>query len=135
MVSRHEARLGVLVAANLLASAAHFADNALRFHRYPEPHWISGPSVVIGLWLAITPLLLAGWALARRQRLRLAALALELYAVLSLFVLGHYAYQPATPLTLSIHTGILVNALAALALLLSAPVLLHGMRTATVWRR
>jgi hypothetical protein len=42
MVARRDGQLEVLVAANLLASVAHFADNALRFHRYPEPHWISG---------------------------------------------------------------------------------------------
>ena len=112
--------LNRLVAANLLASTAHFADNAMRFARYPEPRWISGPGTVVMLWLAITPLLLAGWWLARRARFRVAAIALASYAVVSLFVVGHYAYAPLTTLPPSIHVGIAANAIAALTLLLFA---------------
>jgi hypothetical protein len=116
--------LNRLVTVNLLASTAHFADNAMRFSRYPEPHWISGPSTVVILWLAITPFLLTGWWLARRAQLRIAAVILVLYSLVSLFVVGHYAYAPVTTLPLSIHLGIAANAIAAFTLLLRAPRLL-----------
>lgn len=103
----------------------HFADNAVRFSRFPEPRWISGPLVVVVLWLAITPLLLAGWWLARRRRFVIACAALELYAALSLLVLGHYAYPTPAAMSPSMHAGIAVNAAAALALLVGAPVTLR----------
>jgi hypothetical protein len=119
----------VLVAASLLATGFHFADNTLRFVRFPEPRWISGPHIVVALWLAITPLLLGGWWLAHHKRLRLARFALQLYAAVSLSVLGHYAY-PARSLSLAMHVGIGVDALAAVVLLLRAPSLLRAMRAA-----
>jgi cation transport ATPase len=120
--------LGLLVVASLLASVLHFADNAVRFHRFPEPQWISGPHVVVVLWLAITPLLLVGWWLARRGRFGPACVLLQSYATVSLFVLGHYMYPAPAPLTLSIHAGIALNAIAALVLLLGTPALLRRMR-------
>ena len=121
-------RLNLVVAANLFASTAHFTDNAVRFVLYPEPRWISSPLVVVALWLAITPLLLAGWWLARREHFRLAAGAFGLYSLSSLFVVGHYAYAPVTTIRLSVHITIVANALAALALMLGAPPLLREMR-------
>jgi tryptophan-rich sensory protein len=120
--------LNVLVVAVLLASVVHFSDNAVRFARFPEPRWISSPHVVMIVWLAITPLLLGGWWLAHRRRFRGARIALQLYAGASLLVLGHYAYPAPAPLTLSMHAGIALNAIAALVLLLATPTILHRMR-------
>lgn len=126
-----EARLlDLTIIANLVASAAHFADNAFRFPRFPEPAWISGPEIVILIWLAITPLLLGGWYFAHRRRLQLARVALQFYAGLSLFVLGHYAYPAPSPMPASMHIGIFFNASAALFLFTVTPAIVRRMRPA-----
>jgi hypothetical protein len=57
----------MLLLVNLAASALHFSDNMLRFGEYPEPKWITTPHVVDALWIAITPLLAAGWWFANRE--------------------------------------------------------------------
>jgi hypothetical protein len=100
----------------------HFSHNILRFSQYPEPAWITGPRVVDALWLAMTPLLLLGWILAK-QRLRVAALGvLWAYAILSLFVLGHYFYAPPTALPSLANCLIALEATAAAVLLVLAPI-------------
>lgn len=126
---RHPRLLAGLLVSNVVASAAHFADNALRFDHYPEPTWITGPGVVDSLWFAITPLLVIAWWLARRNRQRTAFVALTIYAVLSLFTLGHYFYASPMSLSFSINALIILEATSAALLLLLAPLAI-GLRSA-----
>ena len=111
--------LAALVWANLAASALHFADNVVHYARYPEPRWISSGHVVDALWFAITPLLLAGaWCRARRF-LAPGWLLLATYGVLSFSALGHYLYGPPSAMSLWMNVLILLEAAAALALLVA----------------
>ena len=118
---RHPRLLAGLLITNVLASAAHFADNALRFEHYPEPTWIAGPAVVDSLWFAITPLLPIAWWLAARDRKAAALVALTLYAALSLLTLGHYLYAPPRALSFNINALIALEVTAAGLLLVLAP--------------
>ena len=120
--------LATLLLVNLVASTLHFADNMLRFGEYPEPKWIAGPHIVDALWFVVTPLLAAGWWLARREMKWLSVGILWLYGGLSMFVLGHYLYASPTMLTLRINILILMEAIAALLLVLFAPAAASGMR-------
>ena len=120
--------LATLLLVNLVASTLHFADNMLRFGEYPEPKWIAGPHIVDALWLVVTPLLAAGWWLARREMKWLSVGILWLYGGLSMFVLGHYLYASPTMLTFRINILIGMEAMAALLLILLAPVAASGMR-------
>jgi hypothetical protein len=115
--------LSILLIANLVASVLHFADNMVRFDAYPEPSWITGPHVVDALWLVVTPLLAIGWWLARRGMKWASVGVLQLYGVLSMFVLGHYFY--ASPFALSIGINLLIGmeAVTAGLLILLAPFL------------
>jgi hypothetical protein len=120
--------LAALLLVNLVASTVHFADNMLRFEEYPEPKWIAGPHTVDALWLLITPLLAAGWWLARREMTWWSVGILWLYGGLSMCVLGHYLYAPPTMLALRINILILTEAIAALFLILLAPAAASAMR-------
>ena len=113
--------LPTLLIANLVASTLHFGDNMLRFDAYPEPQWISGPHVVDALWFVITPLLAAGWWLARRRRKWASVGVLWLYGALSMFVLGHYLYASPSELPFRINFFIVAEAVAAGLLILFAP--------------
>jgi hypothetical protein len=121
--------LAALLIANVIASAAHFADNALRFAHYPEPAWITGPGVVELLWFAITPLLALAWWLATRDHKWAALATLALYSVLSLFTLGHYFYASPLDLPFAINALIALEATSAALLLAVAPLAI-GRRSA-----
>jgi hypothetical protein len=121
--------LAALLIGNAIASAAHFADNALRFEHYPEPTWITGPAVVDRLWFAITPLLALAWWLATRNRKWIALGAVATYAVLSLFTLGHYVYASPMELSFSMNALIVLEATFAALLLALAPLAI-GARSA-----
>jgi hypothetical protein len=118
--------LAVLVVANLVASILHFSDNIAHFHEYPEPAWIPSPGVVDGLWFVITPLLLLGWWLAARGIKTLSVALLWLYGALSLSVLGHYRFASPSNLSLRINLLIGCEALAALLLLVLAPMMVRA---------
>ena len=118
--------LSILLIINFAASVLHFGDNMLHFREYPEPAWISGPHVVDALWLLITPLLGAGWYLARRERKWASVAVLWSYGVLSMFVLGHYLYAPPSSLSFRVNFFILLEASAAALLILLAPILVPG---------
>ncbi len=121
--------LAVLVVANLIASILHFGDNIVHFHQYPEPKWISSPHIVDVLWFVITPFLLVGWWLARWCRRWPSIAALWLYGGLSLFVLGHYRFAAPSDLPFRINLLIWCEAVAALLLILLAPVVVPRERS------
>ena len=123
MVPKPSPILPILLLVNLVASVLHFGDNMLRFDEYPEPAWIAGPHVVDAAWLLMTPLLAVGWWLARGGVRRWAIGVLWLYGALSMFVLGHYFYASPFELSFRINFLIVLEAVAAGLLLLSAPFL------------
>lgn len=84
--------LRTLVAANLVASGAHFAHNALFLDRYPGPTWIPGPGFVVVAWFVVASALLLGYRWYRRGKRRQALVALTAYCVSCFFVFGHYLY-------------------------------------------
>jgi hypothetical protein len=100
----------------------------LRFDEYPEPTWIVSPHVVDALWIAITPLLAAGWWFADRGMKWRAVGVLWLYGVLRMFVLGHYLYASPTTLPVRINIFIALEALAAFLLIVFAPIAASGRR-------
>ena len=100
----------------------------LRFRDYPEPMWITGPHVVDALWVVITPLLAAGWWLARHDMRWRAVGVLWLYGVLSMLVLGHYLYASPATLSLRMNFLIVLEAVVAFLLILLAPIAASGLR-------
>ena len=79
----------LLIAAGVLASAVHFADNALAIARYPEPAWIT-PAGIVAAWCVVTAIAVLG--LMRRTADRVFFAAAAIYAMVLLSGLLHYAF-------------------------------------------
>ncbi len=108
-----------LVAAHVLASALHFADNALRFdHYHDEAKLLLNPTIVFVAWFVQTGLGLAGLALQRRGRAAGRPL-LVVYGALGLAGLLHYAAPPTGGLHTEMHLLIALEAATGLALALA----------------
>jgi hypothetical protein len=111
-----EQALRCLMGVYFLASLGHFAHNALELHRYPHmPAWLSG-TTVMGAWLALTALGLAGYGVYRSLSAALGLALIGLYGLLGLDALAHYAVAPFAAHTWPMHASILGEALAGLLL-------------------
>lgn len=105
-----------LIGLNILASVLHYGHNMWFFSQYPEPSWIN-PGKIDRFWFFMTAFALLGvyWQL-KGARWR-STLALVLYSLMSLLVLGHYFYGSFFAIPFQIHLFIWIEALCALALL------------------
>ena len=99
--------LKMLIVLGIVASALHFADNALELDRYTGPRWITPAGVVVS-WLAVTALAFA--ALLQRRPGIVFRLCTALYAVLLLSGLLHYAFGPPMDMPLRSNLTVLVEA-------------------------
>ncbi len=108
----------LLIAAGVLASAAHFADNALAIERYPEPGWIT-PAGVVAAWCVITAI--AAFALVRRAADAPFFAAAALYALILLSGLLHYAFG--APMHMALRTNVTVVAEAVVGIALASVLL------------
>jgi hypothetical protein len=105
----------MLVAANIVTSILHYADNVAFFRHYPEPTWLS-PHLVDMAWFVMTPFGIVGYLLFLRGRRTAAFACLYLYAAMGLLVLGHYLIAPPWRVSFRINLFILAEAVAALLL-------------------
>jgi hypothetical protein len=105
-----------LLAANVVATIFHYADNVCYFPEYPEPLWLN-PGLVDAFWFVMTPLAVLGYWLIRRGLIRRGCLVLYTYAAASLLVLGHYRYAPFFSISTRIHLFILLEAALAVVLI------------------
>jgi hypothetical protein len=105
-----------LLVINVGASILHYADNMVFFHAYPEPPWMN-PRIIDAFWFVMTPFAVLGYLLYRRGLQVYSSLCLYLYAAMSLLVLGHYRYGSIGELSLKINALILIEAVAAAALI------------------
>lgn len=115
--------LKALIVANLAASAAHFAHNAIFFEGYPEPEWIPGGWFVVLVWLIIAPALVLGYRwFVRGSRIQ-GLLAVLFFCSVSLLGLGHYLYGSPSELSFLTNFFILTEAVAALTLMVFSIIL------------
>jgi hypothetical protein len=101
------------IALGLVASLAHFADNAIHIARYPEPAWIS-PGVVLLAWLPIA--VIAAAALLRRGDC-IFVLLTAVFGALLLSGLAHYSYGSPGSMAPSSNATIMFEALTGVAVL------------------
>jgi hypothetical protein len=98
----------LLIAAGVVASLLHFADNTLAIDQYPEPAWITPLGVVVS-WCLVTAIGII--ALTRRRADRLFYSAAGIYAVVLLSGLLHYAFG--SPMHMAMRSNVTVLAEAA----------------------
>jgi hypothetical protein len=109
----------LLVAAHVVSSAFHFADNALRFSHYHDQAtmWLNPTSVVV-FWFVQTAFGLAGLILLRRGR-RAGRPMLVAYGALGFAGFLHYLAPPSHPMGVEMHALILLEAATGLALMVA----------------
>ncbi len=108
--------LELLVVANLLASGAHFAHNAVFLDTYPGPPWIPGPWLVVGVWCVIAALLVRGYAWHLEGKRTRALAAVSTYCTSCFLVFGHYLYGPPRAHAMGANVFIVLEGAAAIVL-------------------
>jgi hypothetical protein len=103
-----------LIVVGIVASLAHFADNALEIGHYPEPSWIT-PGIVLFAW--IPNAVVAGVALVRKIGDLAFAIFAAIFGVLMLTGLAHYLYGSPIHIAALSNFTILFEALSGVALL------------------
>lgn len=85
-----------IFAVAVVVSIAHYTDNYVNWHDYPQPRAVTLPNVVIEAWLAFTAVGVAGYLLFRRRPSDLALVLLAAYSGSGLLGIGHYLVPGAT---------------------------------------
>jgi hypothetical protein len=89
--------LRALLAAAIVSTAVHYADNFVAIDDFPQPEWVSRPGIV-AQWIALTAIGVTGYRLYRQGRLLPAHVCLAIYSYAGLSSLGHYLYGTPEPL-------------------------------------
>lgn len=106
-----------LVAINILMSILHYVDNIMYFEHHPEPKWLNA-DLVDYFWFFMTPFSLIGLYLFYKNKYTMGFIAIVLYCLMSLLVLGHYNYTPFFEISFKIHLFIWLEAISAFVLLI-----------------
>lgn len=106
-----------LIAFNIIVSLGHYIHNIVFLPQYHEPVWIT-PSLIDAAWFVMTPFSCIGYFMYLRNRTKFAYWLIYIYCILSLFVLGHYIVTPIRLLSVTIHSIVLAEAIAAIVLAL-----------------
>lgn len=117
LAAKHERWLTILLIANLVSTAIHFTDNYLFIDHYPQPVWITAPSVYQS-WIILTLIGAGGYWLYRSGRFWLAYVCFAIYSITGLASPAHYLYGPLSQFSLKMHVFILTDGLLGLSLLL-----------------
>lgn len=105
-----------LLIVSVVSTSIHYTDNFLFFEKYPQPEWITLPSIYIS-WIILTAIGVAGYWLYRNKRLWLAYVCLVIYSLTGLSSLGHYFYGAMSEFSAKMHLFIWTDGLTGLAVL------------------
>ena len=103
-----------LIVAGVIASVAHFADNAFEIGRYPEPSWIT-PRIVLFAWLPDA--IVATGALLRKNGDLIFVMLTAIFGLLLLTGLAHYSYGSPIHMAALSNFTIVVEAITGVTLL------------------
>lgn len=101
---------------SVVSTSIHYTDNFLFFEKYPQPEWITLPSIYIS-WIILTAIGFAGYWLYRNKRFWLAYVCLVIYSLTGLSSLGHYFYGAMYEFSAKMHLFIWTDGLTGLAVL------------------
>jgi hypothetical protein len=108
--------LRILLIISIISTAIHFTDNYLFFERYPQPVWITAPSIYQS-WAILTAIGIVGYGLYKWGKFWLACGCLLLYSLTGLASPGHYLYGHLSQFSFKMHLFIWTDGLAGLAIL------------------
>jgi hypothetical protein len=113
---RSERVLLAILAASIVSTAIHYADNYFAIERYPGPEWIQGPVIYVG-WIVLTAIGVLGYVLYRRAMYLPAILCLLVYSYTGVSSLGHFLYGDWSGFTSAMHVSILADGVTGSAVL------------------
>lgn len=108
--------LKLLLIASIISTAIHFTDNYRFIHLYPQPAWITAPSIY-QFWIVLTVVGIVGYWLYKFRKFWLAYLCLTVYSLTGLASSGHYLYGSLSQFSLKMHLFIWTDGLTGLAVL------------------
>ena len=114
--AKYQSLLKNLLIASIISTGIHFTDNYLFIEEYPQPAWITAPSIYQS-WLILTAVGVTGYWLYRYRKFWFACICLFIYSVTGLASLGHYFYRPLFQFSLKMHIFIWTDGLTGLAVL------------------
>ncbi len=114
--SKHQSLLKVILIASIITTGIHFTDNYLFIEQYPQPVWITAPSIYQS-WLLLTVIGIAGYWLYKFNKFWLAYGCLILHSITGLASPGHYLYGSLSRFSLKMHLLIWADGLAGLVVL------------------
>jgi len=114
--TKRQSLLKILLIVSIITTAFHFIDNYINFDLYPQPDWITPPSVYLS-WILWTAVGIAGYWLYKRQMFWLSYLCLVFYSFCGLVSLGHYNHGAMSEFSMKMHIFIVADGLVGLAVL------------------
>ena len=108
--------LKLILIASILSTAMHFIDNYRFINDYPQPVWITAPSIYQS-WIILTGIGIAGYWLYRFRKFGFAYVCFILYSLTGLASPGHYLYGALSDFSLKMHLLIWADGLTGLAVL------------------
>jgi len=108
--------LKLILLASIISTAIHFTDNYRFIEQYPQPVWITAPSIYQS-WIILTVTGIIGYWLYKFRKFWSAYLCLSIYALTGLASLGHYLYGSLSQFSLKMHLFIWMDAITGLAVL------------------
>ncbi|WP_243147116.1 hypothetical protein [Scytonema sp. UIC 10036] len=108
--------LKILLIASIISTGTHFTDNYLFIEEYPQPDWITAPSIYQS-WLILTAVGITGYWLYKYRKFWFAYGCLFIYSFTGLSSLGHYLYGTWSQFSAKMHLLIWTDGLSGLAIL------------------
>jgi hypothetical protein len=108
--------LKILLITSMISTFIHFGDNYVHFAHYPQPVWITPPSVYRS-WIIWTVSAIVGYMLYQRRQFWLSYPCLTFYSFCGITSLGHYLYGSISEFSVKMHIFILTDGLAGFSVL------------------
>ena len=108
--------LKLLLIASIISTSIHFTDNYLFIEQYPQPAWITAPSIYQS-WIILTTVGIAGYWLYKFGKFWVGYVCLIIYSLTGLASPGHYLYGSVSQFSLKMHLLIWTDGLTGLAVL------------------
>ena len=108
-----------IVAASIVVTAFHYADNYLYIDEYPQPDYINREMVALA-WFLLTFLGVAGYLFYRDGRAAASSIYLLVYYYKGLSSLGHYAFGSEGEFSTKMHVAIWLDGAVGAAVALCA---------------
>uniref|UniRef100_A0A0C1R2C3 Uncharacterized protein n=2 Tax=Tolypothrix TaxID=111782 RepID=A0A0C1R2C3_9CYAN len=108
--------LKILLIVSVISTGIHFTDNYLFIEKYPQPSWITAPSIYQS-WLVLTAVGIVGYWLYKYRKFWSAYACLVVYSFTGLASPGHYLYGSWSQFSTKMHLFIWTDGLSGLAIL------------------